>query len=238
MLADFVLHQDYPIELVITCDKDNSECEEKIANLCKEKRIACLRKMNASSPQVISELKKHNIDLVLLLWWPSIIKKEAIEAANIGWVNLHTSFLPYNRGKYPYYWAIVEGTPFGVTLHFISEEIDAGAILFQKEIPIGITDTGESLYARLIQTAIDLFKENYWKITQLNFIPRKQNKAKATFHLAKDIEPHSLIDLDKMYRAKDLINIIRARTFWQGNSAYFFKDGKKYWIRLDIKEAQ
>ena len=236
-LVDFVLREDHPIEFIVTCNKDTSEYEEKIAALCEKKGIPCLRKMDANSPAVIEELKKRSIDLVLLLWWPGIIKGEAIAAATIGWINLHTSLLPYNRGMYPYYWAIVEGTPFGATLHFINEKIDAGAILFQREIPIAITDTGESLYARLMETALDLFKTNYHKITRLDFTPREQEKTKVTFHLAKDIEPHSQIDLEKAYRARELLDIIRARTFWNGNSAYFFKDGKKYWVRIDITEA-
>jgi len=109
---------------------------------------------------------------------------------------------------------------------------------FQKKIPIDITDTGESLYARLTQTALGLFKANYRKITRLDFIPRKQNKTQTTFHFAKDIESHSLVDLNKTYRAEDLLNIIRARTFWHGNSAYFFKDGKKYLVRIDITKAK
>lgn len=53
----------------------------------------------------------------------------------------------------------------------------------------------------------------------------------------REIGPHSLIDLDKTYRAGDLLNIIRGRTFWKGDSACFVKDGKKYLVRIGIEEA-
>lgn len=237
-LTDFIFRFGYPIEFVVTCDKDTSEYEEKIVLLCQKNGVPCLRKMDTSNPNVINKLKEKKVDIVLLLWWPSIIKADAIRVAKIGWINLHTSLLPFNRGMHPYYWAIVEGTPFGATLHFIDEGVDSGPILFQKEMPIYISDTGESLYARLMTLSLDLFKESYEKITRLDFTPTQQDSAKATFHKAKDIESHSLIELDKTYRAHDLLDIIRARTFWEGNSAYFFKEGKKYLVRLSITEAK
>jgi len=67
---------------------------------------------------------------------------------------------------------------------------------------------------------------------------KKQNNSKATFHIAKEIEEKSNIDLNKNYKALDLINIIRARSFTNGDSAYFYKNGKKYYIRTSISEAK
>ena len=43
--------------------------------------------------------------------------------------------------------------------------------------------------------------------------------------------------LNKKYKAKDLLNIIRARSFKKGDCSYFMKDGKKYNLRLEIDEV-
>ena len=59
--------------------------------------------------------------------------------------------LPYNRGMHPWYWSIVDETPAGVTIHFIDENIDEGHIIAQKEVLIDPTDTGESLYGKLLK---------------------------------------------------------------------------------------
>ncbi len=46
-----------------------------------------------------------------------------------------------------------------------------------------------------------------------------------------------MIDLDKSYKARDLLNIIRARTFYPHPAAYFVDGGEKYEVRIDIKRV-
>lgn len=237
-IIDFIVNYNYPIKFVATCEKDSFKYEKKIAEICNKKNIPLYRKVNVNNPEFIEKIKNNSLDLMILAWWPSIIKKEAIESVKKGWINMHPSLLPYNRGKHPYYWAINEGTPFGVTLHFIDKGVDTGPILFQKKIPVKIIDTGESLYNKSLEEIVKLFKEVYSKITRLDFKPKKQSNQKATFHLGKMLEEHSKIDLDKNYRAKDLINRIRGRTFLQGDSSYFMCDDKKYRIKAIIEKVK
>ena len=56
--------------------------------------------------ELIAKCKE--LDMVILAWWGRIIKGELLEAPNHGFVNLHTSFLPYGKGKHPHYWSLVE----------------------------------------------------------------------------------------------------------------------------------
>jgi hypothetical protein len=44
------------------------------------------------------------------------------------------------------------------------------------------------------------------------------------------------IDLERMYRAEDLINILRARTFPPYGGAYFRHNGKKIYLNLELSE--
>lgn len=230
---------DYPfqIEFVVTSDRDTSTYEEEIAVLCSEKGIECFRHVNVNDAGFIKNLRKREMDLMVLAWWPTIIHKEALESVGVGWLNTHPSLLPYGRGKHPYYWSIVEGTPFGVSLHLIDENIDEGTVIFQRELPVSITDTGESLYSKSVEANIELFKENYSKIVSLDLEPADRSNVEGTYHWGKDIEDHSHIDLDRKYKASDLISLIRGRTFMNGNSAYFYHQGKKYLIKTVIEEA-
>jgi methionyl-tRNA formyltransferase len=236
-LMTFAANFGHPIDLAITCDKDDTEWEGKIAATCAAKGIPTLRRKNANSEEVVRAVKEAGIDIMFLMWWPGIVKQEAISAARQGWVNLHPSLLPYGRGKHGYYWSIIEDKPFGVSLHFIDAGIDTGRVLFQKEMPVSITDTGETLYKKSFDACLELWKESYGKVVAGNFTPQAQDDARATYHWGREIAGHSLIDLDRSYRAGDLINIIRGRTFWQGDSACFHKDGKKYLVRIAIEEA-
>ena len=236
-VVQFAASHPFQLEFVATSSNDDSEYESKTAALCLEKGILCLRRVNVNNISFVQEVRSRDLDLVILAWWPSIVKREALEAARRGWLNLHPSLLPYNRGKHPYYWSIVEGTPFGVSIHLIDEGIDTGKCVFQKRIPVGITQTGESLYQKSVEENIALFKECYERIVTLDFTAVEQENQVATFHWAHQIQAHSTIELDRQYCAGDLLNIIRARTFRNGPSACFYLDGKKYFVRLQIEEA-
>ena len=48
-------------------------------------------------------------------------------------INLHISYLPYNRGADPNLWSFIDDTPSGVTIHLIDEGLDTGPILIQKQ---------------------------------------------------------------------------------------------------------
>ena len=187
--------------------------------------------------QTLLSLKRMNLDLIILAWWPYIIKKEIIEIPRLGCLNLHPSYLPYNRGKHYNFWTIVEDTPFGVTIHWVDEGIDTGDIAFQTIIEKTWEDTGETLYYKAQEEIINLFKESYPKIKNGD-IPRKpQNAAKGTFHTADQIDSASEIKLDKEYKAKDLLNIIRARTFPRYPAAWFLHNGCKYEVRIQITKV-
>ena len=70
------------------------------------------------------------IDYFILLWWPKIISESIINIPKNGVINLHPSYLPFCRGKDPNFWAIVEQTTFGVTIHKVQPGIDDGPIMF------------------------------------------------------------------------------------------------------------
>lgn len=90
-------------------------------------------------------------------------------------INLHTSFLPYNRGSSPNFFSFLYDTPKGVTIHLVDKGLDTGDILCQKECVFDEEkETFASSYDRLIREAGELFKENWEKIKSGSLEPRKQ----------------------------------------------------------------
>ena len=73
-----------------------------------------------------------------------------------GILNLHTSFLPWNRGAYPNVWPILDGSPAVVTLHRVDEGWDTGPIIAQKQVQVHPTDTAKTLYDKLIRAGVAL----------------------------------------------------------------------------------
>lgn len=185
----------------------------------------------------ISYLKALHLDYILLAWWPFIIKQPLFSIPKIGILNYHPSFLPYNRGKHYNFWTLVEGTPFGVTIHFVNEKIDSGDIVFQKRIEKSWLDTGESLYWKAQKAILELFIENYPNLISKNYSRVPQDPKDGTFHYAKELEPASQIRLDESYSGKNLLNLIRARVFPPHPSCWFLHNRIKYNVTVQIEQA-
>lgn len=190
-----------------------------------------------ANPKVVEQLCRMSLDLGLLAWWPYILRGPVLSVTRLGFLNFHPSLLPYCRGKDPNFWAIVEGKSFGVTIHWVSERIDGGDIAFQAEIPVSWEDTGETLYKKAQQRIIDLFIENYPRIKSGD-IPRiPQSDADATFHRRSELDEVSRIDLDRTYTARQLLNLLRARTFPPYPGCWFEADGHRYQVRVSIEKV-
>jgi len=82
--------------------------------------------------EIINDLSSY--DWVVSYGYKHILKKQHIESSKNLIINLHISYLPWNRGADPNYWSWVENTPKGVTIHAIDKGIDTGDIFIQKEV--------------------------------------------------------------------------------------------------------
>jgi methionyl-tRNA formyltransferase len=191
----------------------------------------------SSIDQLYSELIGGGIivDYGILAWWPKIIKKPLLTFPKHAFINTHPSLVPYNRGKHSNFWALAEQTPFGVSLHFVDEGIDCGDIIAQTPINYNWEDNGRTIYEKALIAMADLFKKTYPDLRRGHITRIPQNLSQGSFHFANELEQASIIELDRKYKARDLFNLIRARTF-PGYPSCFFKDkGEEYEIRTEIK---
>lgn len=117
-----------------------------------------------------------------------IIKKDVLDYMQGKVINLHTSYLPYNRGSSPNFFSFLEDTPKGVTIHFMDEGLDTGDILCQKELHFDEEkETFTSSYNTLINEIQKLFQENWEAIKTGSIIPRKQTDAGTCHRMAEVI---------------------------------------------------
>ena len=75
-----------------------------------------------------------NNNLYISFGYRKIISKKIIQRAKRPIINLHLSFLPFNRGAHPNFWSFIEDTPSGVSIHEIDDGVDTGPIIFQKKL--------------------------------------------------------------------------------------------------------
>lgn len=132
-------------------------------------------------------VKDINPDFIISYNYPYILRKDVLAIPPAGAINLHISYLPWNRGKHPNLWSLIENTPKGVTIHLLDEGVDTGDILLQKEIPIDEDkETLKTSYEILHREIQELFKTNWAKLKKSQVKPSPQPK-EGTLHRQKDL---------------------------------------------------
>ena len=142
----------------------------------------------------LSFLKEKEIDFIISYGYQHIVENEIIQKYKNSIINLHISFLPFNRGSHPNLWSHMEGTPSGISIHQIDEGIDTGGIIFRKKILIDAENHTLRTSYELLKSELEiLFERNWAKIRKRNYkliLPIENG----TFHLKKEgIELLSLL---------------------------------------------
>ncbi len=188
--------------------------------------------------KVLRSIKRLEPEIGISVLFGYILQPNLLGLPAAGFINIHPAFLPFNRGAHPNVWSIVEETPAGVTIHYIDEGIDTGEIIAQCRLPVEPIDTGETLYRKLERAAVQLFKDTWPQIRSgkktAGYIPQK----KGSYHSTRHVENVDRIELERTYKAKELINILRARTFPPYPGAYFMHEGRKIYLRLQLLEEK
>jgi methionyl-tRNA formyltransferase len=183
-------------------------------------------------PETIQTIRDLQPEIGVSAYFGYILQREMLDIFPRGVLNLHPAFLPYNRGANPNVWPIIEGTPAGVTLHWMDEGIDTGPIVLRSQEPVYVWDTGESLYCRLENLALKTFAESWPNLDAS--LP--QEYADATTHRLSDSSLIDEIDLDRETPPRLLINRLRARTFPPYKGCYFLHEGKRVYVRVSFEQ--
>lgn len=125
-------------------------------------------------------------DVVISYGYRHILRKHHIEACKKPPINLHISYLPWNRGAHPNFWAWYEGTPHGVTIHEIDEGLDTGPIIYQKELKFNNNLTLIESYDILQKEIEFLFLHNKHRLLMRDYEATPQ-QGEGSKHYVKDL---------------------------------------------------
>ncbi len=154
-----------------------------------ELEIPVIQPDDVNSADIISKLKKLKPDIIITVAYGGYLKKEIRKLPKHGCINLHPSLLPKYRGAAPVNYALFSGDKFtGNTIFKIVAKMDAGPVLYQREVKINENECYSSLYHRLsILGAEDIL--NVLELIEKDEIqPIKQDETQVTFShkLTKD----------------------------------------------------
>ena len=108
----------------------------------------------------VKTLQEHKVDLICLAGFMRIIKKPLLEAFKGRIINIHPALLPSFPGLDVQRKAIEYGVKFsGCTVHFVTEDVDAGAIITQAAVPVLDDDTPDILAARILKEEHRIYTE-------------------------------------------------------------------------------
>lgn len=130
-----------------------------------------------------------NIDFIISFGYRYIITDDIINKFKNKIVNLHISYLPYNKGSHPNFWSFVNNTPSGISIHEIDSGIDTGDIIIQKEIELSCDLTFRESYNILYNEIQLIFIQNETDILHNKIKKIKQPNIRS-IHYKKDLDKY------------------------------------------------
>lgn len=223
-------------EIVALClhDSDKQRYVHQIVRDAHVSRQNIYTHKQLSEKKVLERLKELKPEIGICAFWGYILKPEIIKIPAFGCINFHPGYLPQNRGMNPNVWPFIDGSEAGVSLHFIDKGVDTGDIIARKKIQIVPWDTAETLYDKTLRKIVILFKKEWPKIKRQRNkrIPQSGFPEVPTSHKAIDVNSLDEIDLSKTYTGKQLINILRSRSYSDRYYNYYIESGRKVYIKI------
>lgn len=237
-VADWLVQNGEHIVGAVLHPSDRQKYGVELMGLMSANSIPIFTGSDLRQPDVLQQIAELDADLALSLYFGYILKSSFISLFPDGVINLHPSYLPYNKGAHPNVWSLIDGTPAGVTLHYIDNGVDTGDIVAQRKVDVEPVDTAKTLYRKLEIASLDLFRSTWPKIRVREVERLSQGADGGTVHRAKDIHYLDRIDLEQTYTARELLNLLRARTFPPYLGAYFEENGRKVHVRIELSYGE
>lgn len=149
------------IETVVS-NKDNVFALERAKNNNIETKVIKIKDFDNKQlyeQALIKYLKEKDLDLIVLAGFMVILSKEFVNSFENKIINIHPSLIPAFCGEGYYGLKVHQGALdrgvkiTGATVHFVTEEADAGPIILQKEVFVKDDDTKETLQKRVMEEA-------------------------------------------------------------------------------------
>jgi methionyl-tRNA formyltransferase len=178
----------------------------------------------------LSLLESLKPDIILVMGWYYMVPQKIRNAARYGAWGIHASLLPKYAGGAPLVWAMINGEKTtGVSLFKLSEGVDDGDIITQKEITIEFEDTIKEVYDKVIIVSKEILLKALNSIDTI--VPIAQDK-----NLIKVFPQRSPEDgeIDFSKSSLEIYNFIRAQSSPYPGAFFRTLDGKKIVIEKAI----
>ena len=114
----------------------------------------------AYTSRVVAALQAHDVDLVAIAGFGTILSPSFVEAFGAQALNTHPALLPAFKGWHAVRDALESGVDeTGCTVHLVTEDVDSGPILAQEAVAVLEGDTEETLHERIKEVERRLYPD-------------------------------------------------------------------------------
>ena len=136
--------------------------------------------------QVVAALKQNGVELICLAGYMRLLSPWFVQQFPHRILNIHPSLLPAFPGLEAQEQAFAYGVKVsGCTVHFVDEELDHGAIIVQKTVPVLDEDNEHALAARILEQehlayteAIRIVLEGKFEIAGRRLMPSQKSEVR------------------------------------------------------------
>ena len=167
---------------------------------------------NFREDETVAQLKALQPDVVAVVAYGRILPQRVLDIAPEGFINIHASILPQDRGSAPYQGAVLDGLAEpGVPAMYLCREMDAGDMIDVAKTSIGEDETAGELLDRLAVLGAELLSKTLSKVEKGEAKGTAQDASKATYAPMLD---KTMCPIDWTKSAQQVHNQVRGLHPW------------------------
>jgi len=231
LLSD-ILDKGWKVSVIFSYDDNKRKLYsdyESFDDIAKKHDIKHFKVNNINDDENILQLQKICPDIILVMGWSQILKKDILSIPHLGVIGSHPTILPKYRGRAPIPWTILKGLKeSGLTFFYMKEGVDDGDILSQRRFEITNDDDATNVYRKITELGKIMLSENL-SLLQNNTAKRiKQDESQFVEYWNKRTPEDGKIDWSKP--AEEIQKLVRASTHpYPGAFSFFDKSKIKIW---------
>jgi methionyl-tRNA formyltransferase len=154
------------------------------------------------------EIRTHGVDLLLNVHSLFVVHADVVAAPRIGSFNLHPGPLPEYAGLNAPSWAIYNGEErHAVTVHWMEQGIDTGAVAYEAAFPLSETDTGLSVSLRCVREGLPLL-ERLLEDAERGAIPARAQDLSRRRYFGREAPQEGRVEWSRT--AREVVDFVRA----------------------------
>jgi methionyl-tRNA formyltransferase len=183
-------------------------------------------------PDTLATLAAYQPDVIGVACFSRLIPRVLIDLPRAGCLNVHPSLLPANRGPVPLFWTFREGCDTtGITIHFMEERMDRGAILAQEAIALHDGMSYNELEALCALRGGGLLASTIWALYEGRARSYPQDETKSSCHSFP--EDADFVVQPAAWHARHVYNFICGMSSWD-RPVTIWLDDKRFVVRKAI----